>query len=123
MINGVKAGASVHGGFIGFQTGLETVAGKPKPLYSSWPVPLTVTKAGHGYALWGLIRPTLGSTKATILIKRSKRARKYTTLRTVTTNALGYWSFDSSTQGVAWRVRWVSPAGVKYEGTPIAAYG
>jgi hypothetical protein len=116
------AGASVNGGFIGFQTGLETVKGTPKPLYYSWPVPLTVTKSGHGYSLWGLIRPALGSTRATILVKR-RGAKKFTTLKTVTTNALGYWSLASSTQGTAWRVRWVSPSGVKYEGTPIAAYG
>lgn len=120
---GGRAGASVNGGFVGFQSGLETVMGVRKPLYYSWPVPLTITKSGHGYSLWGLIRPTLSSTKATILIKRSNRARKWTTLRTVTTNALGYWSLNSSAQGVAWRVRWVSPTGVKYEGAPIAAYG
>lgn len=116
-----KAGASVNGGFIGFQTGLENVHGTPKPLYYSWPVPLTITKTGHGYALWGLIRPANGPTKATILVER-KGARKFTVLKTVTTEALGYWSFSSSVQGTAWRVRWVSPAGVKYEGTPIAAY-
>jgi hypothetical protein len=118
---GGKAGSSVNGGTVGFQTGLETVAGRPKPLYSSWPLPLTVTKHGHGFSLWGLVRPTLGSTKATILVKR-RGARKYTTLKTVMTNSLGYWSFNSSTQGVAWRVRWKSPSGVKYEGSPIAAY-
>ena len=120
---GGRAGSSVNGGVVGFQTGLETVAGKPKPLYYSWPVPLTVTKSGRGYSLWGLIRPTLGPTKATILIKRSKRARKYATLATVSTNTLGYWSLRSSARGVAWRVRWVSPSGVKYEGSPITAYG
>jgi hypothetical protein len=119
---GGRAGSSVKGGTVGFQTGLETVAGRPKPLYSSWSLPLTVTKHGrNGVSLWGLVRPTLGSTKATILIKR-KGAKKYTTLKTVTTNSLGYWSFNSSTRGVAWRVRWVSPSGVKYEGSPIAAY-
>jgi hypothetical protein len=116
-----KSGASVNGGFIGFQTGLETVHGAPKPLYSSWPVPLTVTKQGHSYSLWGMIRPANGPTKATILVKR-KGAKKYTVLRTVTTESLGYWSFSSSVPGVAWRVRWISPGGVKYEGAPIAAY-
>ncbi len=60
------------------------------------------------------MRPTLGSTKATILVKR-KGAKKYTTLKTVATNALGYWSLSSSTQGTAWRVRWVSPSGGKYD--------
>jgi hypothetical protein len=119
---GGRAGASVHGGFIGFQTGLETVKGKPKPLYYGWPVPLAVTKRGrHGFSLWGLVRPATGSTKLTVLVKR-KGSRSYRTLKTVRTNGLGYWSFNSSTKGVAWRVRWVSPAGVKYEGPPIAAY-
>jgi hypothetical protein len=118
---GGKAGSSVNGGTVGFQTGLENVHGAPKPLYYSWPLPLTISKHGHGFSLWGLVRPTLGSTKATILVKR-KGAHKYTTLKTVTTNALGYWSLNSSTQGTAWRVRWVSPTGVKYEGSPIAAY-
>jgi hypothetical protein len=117
-----KAGASVNGGFIGFQTGLENVHGTPKPLYYSWSLPLTVTKHGHGYALWGLVRPATGSTKVTILVKLSKRSRKYTTLKTVTTNSLGYWSFDSSTPGADWRMRWTSPSGMKYEGSPITAY-
>lgn len=118
---GGRAGSSVNGGVVGFQTGLENVKGGPKPLYYSWPVPLTVTKHGHSFSLWGLVRPASGSTKLTVLVKR-KGARKYRTLKTVTTNSLGYWSFSSSTQGVDWRVRWISPSGVKYEGSPIAAY-
>ena len=118
---GGRAGSSVSGGVIGFQTGLETVKGSPKPLYYSWPLPLTVTKHGHGFSLWGLVRGATGSTKLTVLVKR-KGAKKYATLKTVTTNGQGAWSFNSSTKGVAWRVRWVSPTGVKYEGSPIAAY-
>ncbi len=118
---GGPAGSSVNGGFVGFQTGLLNVLSQPKPLYYAWPVPLTVTKHGHGYSLWGLIRPATGSTTATILVKR-RGARKFTTLKTVTTNSLGYWSFNSSVKGVEWRVRWVSPSGTKYEGPPIAAY-
>src|SRR5580693_53409 len=57
---GGKPGASVHGGVIGFQTGLETVTGKPKPLYFGFPIPLVVSKQGHGYSLWGLVRPAEG---------------------------------------------------------------
>jgi hypothetical protein len=112
---------SAIGGFVGFQTGLEYVSGQHKPLYNGFPVPLTVTKRGHGFALWGLVRPTTGVTKATVLVKL-KGARSYRTLKTVTTNGAGYWSFNSSTKGISWRVRWVSPAGVKYEGPPIGAY-
>jgi hypothetical protein len=115
------SGRLTASGAVGFQTGLEYISGARKPLYYGFPVPLTVTKRGHGFSLWGLIRPTTGVTKATVLVKR-KGARSYSTLKTVTTNGAGYWSFNSSTKGVSWRVRWVSPAGVKYEGPPIGAY-
>jgi hypothetical protein len=112
---------SAIGGFVGFQTGLEYVSGARKPLYYGFPVPLTVTKRGHGFSLWGLVRPTSGSTKVTVLIK-PKGAHSYRTLKTVTTNGAGYWALNSSTKGASWRVRWVSPANVKYEGPPISAY-
>lgn len=112
---------SAIGGFVGFQTGLEYVSGQHKPLYNGFPVPLTVSKRGHGFSLWGLVRPTSGSTKVTVLVKL-KGAHSYRTLKTVTTNGAGYWSFNSSTKGTNWRVRWVSPAKVKYEGPPIGAY-
>ncbi len=107
------------GGPANFQTGLEYSNGRAKPLYLGWPVPLTVSKAGHGVSLWGLVRPAAGATKVTILVKTS-RSRRYKTLRSVTTNSAGYWSLSSSTAGQLWRVRWTSPKGVKYEGPPIA---
>ncbi len=118
---GGKPGASVNGGTIGFQTGLEYISGAPKPLYYAWPVPLVVSKSGHGYSLWGLVRPTAGATKVTVLIQK-KGSHKYSTLKTVTTNSLGYWALHSSTKGARWRVRWVSPTGKKYEGPPIGAH-
>ncbi len=118
---GGKPGSSVNGGTIGFQTGLEYVNGKPKPLFFGWPVPLTVTKSGHGFSLWGLVRPATGATKVTVLVQ-TKGSHKYKTLKTVTTNGSGYWTLHSSTKGAHWRVRWVSPTGVKYEGPPIGAH-
>jgi hypothetical protein len=113
-IGGSEPGAS-------FQTGLEYINGTPKPLYYGWPIPLTVTKKRHGVSLWGLVRPASGATKVTVLVQR-KGAKHFTTLKTLTTNSLGYWSFNSSTAGKSWRVRWTSPTGVKYEGPSIAAY-
>jgi len=118
---GGAPGSSARGGFIGFQSGLQYLSGAPKPLYFGFPVPLTVTKAHHGVSLWGLVRPTTGATKVTVLV-RAKGSKRYRTLRTLKTNGLGYWAFNSSTAGQYWRVRWVSPVGVKYEGPPIAAY-
>jgi hypothetical protein len=51
-----------------------------------------------------------------------KGSRKYTTLKTVTTNGNGYWTLHSSVSGAHWRVRWVSPTKAKYEGPPISAH-
>jgi hypothetical protein len=118
---GGAPGASVHGGTIGFQTGLEYLSGKHKPLYSGFPVPLVVSKRHHGFSLWGLVRPATGATKVTVLVQ-PKGSKRYRVLKTLSTNSGGYWGFNSSTQGVHWRVRWKSPAGVSYEGPPIRAY-
>jgi hypothetical protein len=117
---GGAPGASVHGGTIGFQTGLEYLNGSPKPLYFGFPVPLVVSKRGHGFSLWGLVRPATATTKVTVLVQL-KSSKHYRTLRTVSTNSQGYWGLSSSTQGAHWRVRWRSPAGVSYEGPPISA--
>jgi hypothetical protein len=118
---GGAPGSSVNGGTIGFQTGLEYLNGSAKPLYRGWPVPLVVSKTHRGFSLWGLVRPATGSTKVTVLVK-GKGSKSFKTLKTVTTNSQGYWALSSSTRGVQWRVRWVSPTGVKYEGPPIAAH-
>jgi hypothetical protein len=117
---GGAPGSGARGGYVGFQSGLEYVNGLPKPLYYAWPVPLAVFKTGSHYSLWGLVRPAAGSTEATILVKTAG-SRKYRVLKTVTTNSFGYWSFNSSSRGTSWRVRWTSPSGVKYEGPPIGA--
>ncbi len=67
-------GSGVHGGVIGFQTGLETVNGARKPLYYGFSVPLVVAKQGHSFSLWGLVRPSTGATKLKVM--SSRRGRK-----------------------------------------------
>jgi hypothetical protein len=117
---GGRPGSSVHGGFVGFQTGLEEYGGKRKPLYFGFPVPLVVSRRGHGYSLWGLVRPASGATEVTVLVE-PRGSHKYKTLAKVHTNAAGVWTLGSSVQGSHWRVHWRSPAGVSYTGTPIGA--
>jgi hypothetical protein len=117
---GGAPGSSVHGGFIGFQTGLETVGGSRKPLYLGFPVPLVVSRRGHGYSLWGLVRPAQGVTRLRVLVQ-PRGSRGYRTLKVVQTSASGYWALRSSVSGVRWRVSWRSPAGAVYNGPPIAA--
>jgi hypothetical protein len=115
---GGKPGASAHGGFTGFQTGLEEFGGKRKPLYYGFPVPLVVSS--HGHSLWGLVRAATGPTTVTILYATGKSGR-YKTLRTVRTDASGAWSLQSPVHATHWRVLWVSPTGVRHEGPPIGA--
>jgi hypothetical protein len=117
---GGAPGSSVHGGVVRFQTGLEYVSGAPKPLYFGWPIPLTVSPSGHGVGLWGLVRPTLGPTTVTVLVL-PRGSHRWRMLRNVRTGAFGEWALRSGGggAGTAWRVRWESPAHVKYEGPPI----
>jgi hypothetical protein len=114
-------GSGVHGGVIGFQTGLETVNGARKPLYFGFPLPLVVAKQGHGFSLWGLVRPSAGATKLKVMVE-PKGSKSYRTLKVVQTNSLGYWSFKSAVKGSRWRVSWRSQAGVAYNGPPIEAH-
>jgi hypothetical protein len=108
-------------GKIGFQTGLRYFNGSPKPLFASFPVPLTVSRRGGGYSLWGFVRPAAGATTLTVEVqpRNSYRFRK---LAQVSTNALGYWTLGSFTAGGHWRVRWMSPAGILYAGPSTRAY-
>jgi hypothetical protein len=115
---GGRPGASVHGGFIGFQTGLETVGGRAKPLFYGFPVPLVVSRQGHGYSLWGLVRPAAGATKVQVLVER-RGSKRYSALAGVNTDSSGYWTLRSSVAGARWRVSWRSPAGALYTGPPI----
>jgi hypothetical protein len=117
---GGGAGSSVHGGTVGFQTGLLTSAGSTKPLYKAWPLPLAVFRHGHGFSLWGLVRPATTATSVTILV-RSGHSKRYRVLKTVKTDSHGYWTLSSPVAAAYWRVRWKSPAGGAYEGPPVHA--
>ena len=119
---GGAPGASVHGGSVGFQTGLEYVSGARKPLYFGWPVPLTVSKHGHSFSLWGLVRPATGATKVTVLV-RAKGSKKYRTLKTVDDRrhaATGHSAPPHA--GSTGACAGSAPHGVKYEGPPIEAH-
>jgi hypothetical protein len=115
---GGKPGSGVHGGFIGFQTGLIEHNGKVKPLYSGFPLPLVVSRAPHGFSLWGLVRPATKATRVKVLVE-PKGSRKYRQLAIVSTNSRGYWTLHSSLNASRWRVSWRSPSGAAYNGPPI----
>ena len=106
---------------VGFQTGLEYYSGRAKPLLDAFPVPLTVTRYGSRYSLWGFVRPAGEATTATVEV-RQRGSSRFKVLAEVHTDALGYWSLSSTMAGSAWRMRWTSPSGRRYTGPPIRAY-
>jgi len=106
---------------VAFQTGLEYASGSPKPLLAGFPVPLTVTRLGRAYALWGYVRPARGATTVTLEGER-RGSHNFSVLSLVTTDRRGYWTLRDPTTEASWRVRWVSPGGTVYVGPAIRAY-
>lgn len=106
---------------VAFQTGLEYANGLPKPLLAGFPVPLAVSRYGYGYSLWGYVRPAGDATKLTLEGQR-RGSRRFSVLRSLTTDAHGYWTLFSTAAESRWRVRWTSPGGAVYVGPPIRAY-
>ena len=72
-------------------------------------------------SLWGLVRPAGGVTTADILV--ADQHKTFHKLRTVTTDAGGYWQFTTSYRsGRRFRVEWTAPDGTVFRGPPIRAY-
>ena len=117
----------------GFESGLRFADGKPKPSLPAFRLPLAARRSGaKKVSIWGLVRPaspaTLGGitpitppntgvTTATI-VYADRGSSKFKTLRTVKTDARGYFTFSAAFRaGRRWNVRWQS-----FSGTPVGAY-
>jgi hypothetical protein len=106
----------------GFETGLFTSAGKPKPSYDGFRLPLAVRRGKSKVSIWGLVRPAGGSTTATIEV-RSGGKGPFRTLTTVRTNARGYFTKTAGlVKNRQWRLVWTAPDGTIFRGTPTRAY-
>jgi hypothetical protein len=120
---GGPAGSSVNGGYVGFQTGIETISGQPKPLFYGFRLPLTVHQSGGSrYSLWGLVRPATGATKVQVLVLRKGSHKSINLARSVNTNSHGYWTLDTSvSNAVSFAVRWRAPNGTLYTGAAVTS--
>jgi hypothetical protein len=108
--------------YSGFQTGLFSAGGKPKPSYDGFRLPLSVRRSGtKRVSLWGLVRPTTGATSATIEVKG--KSGGWHTLATVQTTAGGYFTKSGAfVKDREWRLVWKAPDGTTFRGTPTRAY-
>ena len=82
-------------------------------------LPLAVADYGRSDVLWGRVRMiSPAATRVTSLAAR--RGRRFTPLRTVTTNTLGVFGLrHAHVRGQRYRLRWTSPEGATYTGPPI----
>jgi hypothetical protein len=107
----------------GFQSGLITAAGRAKPSFDDFRLPLTVRREGSTALLWGLVRPATGATRVEVLVRDGGAAHSSVTTSRPTDGA-GTWTARLRWRaGRTWRVRWTATDGATYVGPPIRAYG
>jgi hypothetical protein len=107
----------------GFQSGLVTAAGRPKPSLDEFRLPLAARRAGATALLWGLVRPATGTTRVEVL-GRDKGSARSSAVATRATDGAGLWTARVPWRpGRTFRVRWTAPDGGTYVGPPTRAYG
>jgi hypothetical protein len=115
-------GAAKYGGF---ESGLRTSSGKAKPSLDGFRLPLVAKKAKgkSTVSLWGLARPAGGVTK--VEVQQATDGKSFKKLKTVTTNARGYWTSKANlgSSKRAWRVKWVDAQGKELTGPATRALG
>jgi hypothetical protein len=95
----------------GFESGLRFADGRPKPSLPGFRLPLAVTRRGSKATVWGLVRPAVGVTTATITYA-NKGSSRFLPLKTVQTNALGYFTLKTTYRaGRRWSVSWQGQTG------------
>lgn len=92
-----------------FNTGLLRTSGKKKPSYNAYRLPIWVTRSGSGVRVWGQVRPA-GGAPQTVQIQNGNK--KFKTVKTVRTNARGYFLTRVGRKaGSKWRLAWTAPGG------------
>lgn len=98
--------------YSGWQSGLYSFDGRAKPLRRAFPNPFWVDlpRGRRTATVWGQVRPGPGRTAVTV--QRRRGGGSYTTLRRVTTDARGYFSFRTIVRSkTSFRFRYVGEDG------------
>ncbi|WP_028063130.1 cellulase family glycosylhydrolase [Solirubrobacter soli] len=105
----------------GFESGLRSADGKPKPAYEGFRLPLAVEVYGTSDVLWGLVRPQRAVSKVTI--ERKPKGKAWRVLKTLNTTSTGVYSVKTTHQkGQTYRVQWTAPDGKTYTGPAVQGY-
>jgi hypothetical protein len=106
MRDDLPRGGSRYARYSGFESGLRTSGGRTKPAYDGFRLPLVADRSGHHVVLWGLARPAPAAT-VVALEYRGRGSKRWKALKSVSTNAAGYFSTRTSfKRGRSYRVRW-----------------
>ena len=76
--------------YSGWQSGLRFADDRPKPALATFPNPFQVSVSGRRATLWGQVRP--GGAHPVTVQRRRPGTTRWITLRTLSTNAFGFWS-------------------------------
>jgi hypothetical protein len=116
-----RPGSSLHGGLIGFQSGLRFANGRAKPSLGGFRLPLAIYHRGHSARLWGYVRPATAPT--TVLVTVATAHGRSHRLAAPTTDSAGYWSLPTRYgRGFRWRVLWRDLRGRLHSGPATSAY-
>ena len=109
--------------FSGFESGLITASGKPKPSLDAFRLALAASRrSSKTTSIWGLVRPATAAGSAT-LEARAGATGAFRTFKTVSHNRLGYFSLTTPFKpGRQYRLVWTAPDGTVYRGAPTRTY-
>jgi hypothetical protein len=93
--------------YSGWQSGLRFANDKPKPSLKSFPNPFFVSQRAHNRKarLWGQVRP--GDTHRVTVQRRKPGAKRWTTVKVLSTNAAGFWTLNQTVKATTdYRFTW-----------------
>jgi hypothetical protein len=93
--------------YSGWQSGLRTVTDKAKPSLATFANPFVVDQrpGSRSIRLWGQVRP--GNAHRVTVQRRKAGSKRWTTVRTLSTNADGYWKLSQTASATTdFRFRW-----------------
>jgi hypothetical protein len=93
--------------YSGWQSGLRTVTDKPKPSLATFANPFVVDQrpGSRSVRLWGQVRP--GNAHSVTVQRRKAGSKRWTRVRTLSTNADGYWKLNQTVSATTdYRFQW-----------------
>ncbi|HEX8857331.1 MAG TPA: alpha-amylase family protein [Thermoleophilaceae bacterium] len=94
-----------------FQTGLRFEAGKAKPSYAAYRLPIYVVRHGSKVGVFGQVRPAPDGSSDTVLIE-NRSGRTWNVVKTIKVSSQkGYFLVNTKYRSGSWRLSWTPSGG------------